>query len=255
MTRKVAIIQARISSSRLPGKVLMPLLGIPSIVFMVERVRQSTLLDDVVVATSVETSDDPLAAVLADAGVGCFRGSLHDVLDRFVGAARAARADHVVRLTGDCPLIDFDLIDKALALLESESVDYVSNVDPPTYPDGLDVEAFRFSALEQAHAEATAASDREHVTPFMRNQRDRFSAKCWHGIADLSALRWTVDHQDDLDHVRSLLAKLGSPTPTSFDRFDLYRVCELSGDAERQPDHRRNEGMSKSGDANATGAP
>lgn len=245
MARNVAIVQARMSSSRFPGKVLMPLLGVPSIVFMVERVRRAALLDDVVVATSVEASDDPLADALAGAGIACFRGSLHDVLDRFVGAARSARADRVVRLTGDCPLMDFDLIDRALGLLADESLDYVSNVDPPTYPDGLDVEAFTLAALARAHAEATAAADREHVTPFIRNRKDLFRATCWQGVGDLSALRWTVDHPDDLEHVRSLLAGLSAPTPTSFDRFDLYRVCERGGGVQRQPAHRRNEGMIK----------
>lgn len=254
MVRKVAIIQARVSSSRLPGKVLMPLLGLPSIVFMVERVRRSELLDHVVVATSAEASDDALADVLAEAGIDCFRGSLHDVLDRFLGAARTARADHIVRLTGDCPLMDFDLIDKALGLLAAESVDYVSNVDPPTYPDGLDVEAFSFEALALAHREATETAEREHVTPFIRKHKERFRALCWQGMADLSALRWTVDHQDDLDHVRSLLDRLDSPTPASFDRFDLYRVCERTGMAEVQPSHRRNEGMMKSSRDTAQGA-
>ena len=246
MARRVAIIQARVTSSRLPGKVLMPLLGVPSIVFMVERVRQARLLDHVVVATSAESSDDALAAVLADAGIDCFRGSLHDVLDRFDGAARSARADHVVRLTGDCPLADFDLIDKALELLATRPVDYVSNVDPPTYPDGLDVEAFTYDALAAAHREATATAQREHVTPFIRERKNRFRSVCWQGLSDLSTLRWTVDHQDDLDHVRTLLGRLGSPTPTSFDRFDLYRVCEQAGMGDAQPSHRRNEGMMKS---------
>lgn len=243
MTRRVAIIQARMTSTRLPGKVMMPLLGVPSIVFMVERVRRAQRLDQVVVATSVEPADDALADVLEKAGIDCFRGSLHDVLDRFLGAARSARADHVVRLTGDCPLMDFDLIDKALALLATESVDYVSNVDPPTFPDGLDVEAFTFSALEHAHREARETVEREHVTPFIREHKELFGALCWSSLSDLSALRWTVDHQDDLDHVRSLLGRLDSPTPTSFDRFDLYRVCEQSGASRTQPDHRRNEGM------------
>ena len=254
MARRVAIIQARVTSSRLPGKVLMPLLGLPSIVFMVHRVRQSRRLDHVVVATSTEGSDDALAAVLADAGIDCFRGSLHDVLDRFVGAARGARADHVVRLTGDCPLTDFDLIDKALELLATQPVDYVSNVDPPTYPDGLDVEAFTCDALVTAHREARETAQREHVTPFIRERKDRFRSLCWRGMSDLSALRWTVDHQDDLDHVRSLLGRLDAPTPTSFDRFDLYRVCERAGLSGAQPSHQRNEGMMKSSLETAKGA-
>jgi spore coat polysaccharide biosynthesis protein SpsF len=253
MVRKVAIIQARITSSRLPGKVLMPLLGLPSIVFMVERVRLSAQLDHVVVATSTEASDDPLVAVLSAAGIDCHRGSLHDVLDRFVGAARSAGADHVVRLTGDCPLMDADLIDTALELLATNPVDYVSNVDPPTYPDGLDVEAFTFDSLTVAHRDATETAEREHVTPFIRQHKERFRSLCWQGIGDLSSLRWTIDHQDDLDHVRSLLDRLDAPSATSFDRFDLYRLCERAGMAEAQPAHRRNEGMMKSSRDTAKG--
>ena len=134
MPRNVAIIQARMSSTRLPGKVLMPLLDRPTILFMLERVRGASRLDDIVVATSTDASDDPLAEMLRQAGVTFFRGNLNDVLDRYHGAARHSRADNIVRLTGDCPLMDADLIDKALELLISTGVHYVSNVDPSDLP-------------------------------------------------------------------------------------------------------------------------
>ena len=243
MPRNVAIIQARMSSTRLPGKVLMPLLDRPTILFMLERVRGAKLLDDIVVATSIDASDDPLAELLQQAGVTCFRGDLNDVLDRYHGAARHSRADNIVRLTGDCPLMDADLIDKAVELLGSTGAHYVSNVDPPTYPDGLDVEAFTFDALQSAWERARLPVEREHVTPFLRNRRDLFRSMGFSGISDLSALRWTVDHADDLAYVRMLVERVGARTPTDFDRFDLYRACERDADIAPQPGHRRNEGM------------
>ena len=243
MPRNVAIIQARMSSTRLPGKVLMPLLDRPTILFMLARVRRASRLDDIIVATSTDSSDDLLAKTLRQAGVNCFRGDLEDVLDRYHSAACYSRADNIVRLTGDCPLMDPDLIDTALDLLASTRAHYVSNVDPPTFPDGLDVEAFTFDALQSAWEQALLPAEREHVTPFLRNRTDLFRAHSFSGISDLSALRWTVDHADDLNHVRTLVDRVGARTPTDFDRFDLYRTCERDTAIAPQPEHRRNAGM------------
>lgn len=247
--KRVAIIQARMSSSRFPGKVLARLAGLPLIVFMVERVRQARLVDAMVVATSTDASDHPLAEELAKHGVACFRGNLNDVLDRFVQCARSANADHVVRLTGDCPLMDADLIDRGLSELAKGDVDYVSNVAPPTYPDGLDVECFTMRALETAWQHAKLPSEREHVTPYLRSGAPGIRVRNWSGTADYSALRWTVDHPDDLQHVAQLVdacaASRGSSIPASFDRFDIFRAIEkhaLSAGAS----HARNEGLLKS---------
>jgi spore coat polysaccharide biosynthesis protein SpsF (cytidylyltransferase family) len=233
------------SSTRLPGKVLMPLLDLPLIVFMARRVRRARLVDDVIVATSVDPLDDPLARVLEQQGIRCFRGDLNDVLDRFYRAAESVRADYVVRLTGDCPLMDGDLIDTAIGMLQAGKHDYVSNVDPPTFPDGLDVEAFSFDALQRAWHGARLPSEREHVTLHLRNRKDLFRTANWAGFADLSSLRWTVDHADDLEHVRSLLEAARVTQPEAFDRFDLYRVCEHQP-ALNSGRHERNEGLAKS---------
>jgi spore coat polysaccharide biosynthesis protein SpsF (cytidylyltransferase family) len=243
MPRTIAIIQARMSSSRLPGKVLMPLLDRPMIVFMLERVRQARRLDEVIVATSDDPSDDALAATVTAAGFGCHRGSLTDVLDRYHGAALSRGADRVVRLTGDCPLMDADIVDRALELLETSGADYVSNVEPPTFPDGLDCEAFHFAGLQRACDEARLPMEREHVTPYLRERKDLFRTASWQGLSDLSALRWTVDHPDDLAHVRRLVEQVGARTPVDFDRFDLYRVIERLASASAQPTHRRNENL------------
>lgn len=247
--RRVAVIQARMSSTRFPGKVLAPLAGMPMIAFMVERVRTARLVDHIVVATSTDPSDDALAAELAVRGIDCFRGSLDDVLDRFVQCARAAKADHVVRLTGDCPLMDGDLVDRALAELASGDADYVSNVAPPSYPDGLDVECFTMAVLERAWREARLPSEREHVTLYLRSGAPGLRARNWCGTADYSALRWTVDHLDDLAHVAALVRACTSPNgesrPAGFDRFDVYRAIEKH-DFGVGADHVRNEGLIKS---------
>lgn len=247
--RRVAIIQARMSSSRFPGKVLADLAGWPMIVFMVQRVRRAQRVDHVLVATSTDPSDDALASVLAAHGVACFRGDLNDVLDRFTQAARGAGAEHVVRLTGDCPLMDADLIDRALSELAQGDADYVSNVMPPTYPDGLDVECFTMAALETAWREARLPSEREHVTPFIRSGGAGLRPRSWTGVADFSALRWTVDHPDDLQHVAALVAALAGvgkiESPTRFDRFDLFRLLETRSVGPAGA-HARNEGYAKS---------
>jgi spore coat polysaccharide biosynthesis protein SpsF (cytidylyltransferase family) len=240
--RTVAIIQARMSSSRLPGKVLMPIAGRPAILFMCERVRRARSIDALCVATSVDPSDDPLAACVGEAGIAVHRGSLDDVLDRFSAAARAQEAGLAVRLTGDCPLIDAGLVDDVVALVAEGGCDYASNVDPPTYPDGLDVEAMTMAALAAAAAEAKLGSEREHVTLFIRNRPDRFRAGRISSPTDLSALRWTVDYADDLALVRRLAESVADPLAA--DRYDFLRAWDalgLSGGA-----HARHEGLASS---------
>lgn len=243
--RRVAIIQARVSSSRFPRKVLESLMGLPMIVFMAKRVQQARLVDQVLVATSTDPSDDALTQAVDGHGLACFRGSLDDVLGRFYAAALHTGADHVVRLTGDCPLMDADLVDRALALLASSDADYVSNIAPPSYPDGLDVEAFTMAALRDAWAHARLPSEREHVTPYLRAGHAHIKTAGWSSMSDLSSLRWTVDHPNDLAHVKALIAATGSERVTGFDRFDLYRGIER-GSLGTGAQHGRNEGLAKS---------
>ena len=244
--KRVVIIQARMSSTRFAGKVIEDLGGMPMILFMVRRVRRARRVDKLIVATSTETSDDPLAKVLEREGVDTFRGSLGDVLDRYYQAARAAQATHVVRLTGDCPLIDADLIDAPLAELESGQWDYVSNVEPATHPDGLSSEAFTMAALERAWREAKLPSEREHVTPWLRaGAANGVRLKNLAGFHDLSSLRLTVDYPDDLAYVRTLVAAMQQAGKDQFDRFDLYRAIEMQGLTHASA-HKRYEGYAKS---------
>jgi len=208
----VGIVQARTTSSRLPGKALLDLAGAPAIVRMLERVKRARKLNAVWVATSDESSDDELAAVVDSWGVPVYRGPLHDVLARFRGAAACAEAQVVVRLTGDCPLHDPAIIDCAVeAFLGADPPnDYMSNTLRPTYPDGLDSEIFTFAALERAHREAKLAPEREHVTPYMYQGKAAPPFRIAHleAPANFSHLRWTLDHPEDLVFARSVFAAL-----------------------------------------------
>ena len=150
----LAIIQARSSSSRLPGKVLMPILGEPMLLRQIERVRRSNLINNIVVATSLDSSDDALVYLLKSRGINCYRGDLNNVLKRFYDTALCYKTEHIVRITGDCPLIDYEVIDKVISLHLRSNSNYTSNTNPPTFPDGLDVEVFNFYAIETAIKEA-----------------------------------------------------------------------------------------------------
>jgi len=242
----VAIIQARTSSSRLPGKVLEPLNGVPMIVFMLRRVARARKLSHLLVATSVDNSDDVLARVVAEHGFECYRGDLSDVLGRYHAAAKLSAADIIVRLTGDCPLIDADLIDRCISTLLDGNLDYVSNADPPTFPDGLDVEAFTKDALSKAHECTQLPSDREHVTPYIRRTKALFRQANLRSSIDLSALRWTVDHADDLEFVRALLRTVPCDDITRADRFNFLRHESIHGANFPRNPHVRNERFSDS---------
>jgi len=203
------------SSSRLPGKVLADLAGAPMILRQIERLSRARRLGRIVVATSDQASDDVLAARLDQAGVAVFRGSLNDVLARFIGAMDAFGATGtVVRLTADCPLADPVVIDETVALHLASDADYTSNTPARrSYPKGLDVEVFRAEALRTAARETADPYDREHVTPFLYRRPERFRIAGLEQAADEGEVRWTVDRPDDLDFVRAVYAGLYSADP------------------------------------------
>lgn len=244
MSKIVALIQARMSSSRLPGKVLEPIGGKPAILFMVERVRRAKRLDDVVVVTSVDPSDDPLAELLAAHGIDTFRGALDDVLARYAAGAAAHEAGIVVRLTGDCPLIDPAVVDRVVETLVETGCDYASNIDPPTFADGLDVECFTRDALARADREAAAPAEREHVTLWMRSTAAGLDRRCVRSLVDSSHIRLTVDYPDDLAAVRALVALLGD-APGGFDHYDILRCLDRRRDLLETNRHERNEGLAR----------
>lgn len=211
----LAILQARMSSSRLPGKVLADVAGAPMIVRQIERVRRAQKISRLIVATSTRADDDPLAQALAHAGVEVVRGDLDDVLSRFIVALEAAGAPATAaRLTADCPLADPLAIDATIALFESAGADYVTNAGATrTFPKGLDVEVFRTDALRQAHAETLDPYDREHVTPFLYRHPERYRLAALTQDRAEGDLRWTVDRPDDLDFVRAVYEALYPARP------------------------------------------
>ena len=215
--KTVAIVQARMGASRLPGKVLRDLVGRPPLAWVVRALRAAVGIDDVWIATSMAQADAAVAGWCNENGVACHRGSEQDVLDRYASATRASGADIVVRITADCPFLDPAVVGATVRLRTAAGVDYASNIDPPTWPDGLDCEVMTARALLAAAAEASRPSDREHVTPFIRNNRARFSAETL--VAPLPGLadeRWTLDTPADLE----FLAAVGKRLPT--DRVPSY---------------------------------
>lgn len=210
----LAVLQARMSSTRLPGKVMKPLAGAPMILRQLERVRRASMLDRLVVATSTDPSDDGLAARLEAEGVAVHRGDLHDVLGRFAGAVDAAgAADHVVRLTADCPLADPGVIDACVRLHVEGGFDYTANDHPSTFPRGLDVEVMTAKSLFDAAREASDPAEREHVTMFLYRRPERFRIGRLVGDRDLSRLRWTVDTSDDYAFVARVYERLYAADP------------------------------------------
>ncbi len=220
----LAVLQVRVSSSRLPEKVLKPILGRPMLAHQLDRVRRSKKIDTLVVATSTNPEDDAIAELCAREGVACFRGSLDDVLDRFYRAATGHAPEHVVRLTGDCPLTDPGVIDETIAFFQEGDYDYVSNCQPPyTFPDGLDVEVMRFSALSSAWQEAILPSEREHVVPFIKRRPERFRLGHYTHKPSLGYLRWTVDEPEDFEFVTKIYEAL-QPEGLDFSSADVLRV-------------------------------
>jgi len=217
----LAILQARMSSTRLPGKVMMPLAGAPMIVRQIERVSRSKLIDKLVVATSTGAEDDVVEQTCRREGIAVHRGPLDDVLARFIGALDAHRADHVVRLTADCPLADPAVIDATIALHLASGADYTSNSpEPGAWPKGLDVEVITAAALRHAAAEASTPEEHEHVTLGVWNHPDRYRLAWLPSPADDADVRWTVDRPDDYAFVAAVYDAL-YPTNRAFSSGDV----------------------------------
>jgi spore coat polysaccharide biosynthesis protein SpsF len=225
----LAILQARMSSTRLPGKVLAPVLGEPMIARQIERLRRSRRIDALVVATSSEPSDDPLAAWAEGAGVEVFRGDLHDVLGRFCALLAAKpQARTVLRLTADCPLADWTVIDALVDRHDAEGADYSNNVTPTrTFQHGLDAEVMRRDVLLAAGREAADPFEREHVTPFIYRRPERFRLASLTREPSLAHLRWTVDLPADLAFVRRVYERLYPANP-AFTSDDVTALAENS---------------------------
>ena len=243
MTDVLAILQARVSSSRLPSKVLMPILGRPMLLHQLDRVRRARSLDALVVATSTDASDDAIAQLCAAEGVGVFRGSLNDVLDRFYQAALPHGPRAVVRLCGDCPLADAELIDRVVEFFQSNDFDLAG---AENIPDGLDVEIVRFDVLENAWHIATLPSDREHVTLFVHRQPEKFRIGRFKPEPNPSKLRWTVDEPQDFELVSRIYEALYPHNP-AFTTKDILALLAAQPELLNvNSGIRRNEGLERS---------
>lgn len=198
-----AIVQARVGSSRLPGKVLLDLGGAPVVHHVLERCQKIPGVDAVVCAVPDELASEPLEKIALRCGAIVYRGSESDVLARYLGAARATDADVILRVTSDCPLIDPEICGEVVSLREKSGAEYATNDKPPSFPHGLECEAFTISALTTAADEASAPEDREHVTPWLRR-----NSVTWvnysSGNPSLAAHRWTLDYPEDLTFLRAI---------------------------------------------------
>lgn len=199
-----AIIQARMESTRLPNKVMRKLSGKPVLWHVVNRAEKSRYIEKIVIATTTNKEDDIVSSFCRKNGLDFFRGSENDVLDRFYQCAKEFKIETVVRITSDCPLHDPKVIDKVIYRYIKGGYDYISNIDPPTYPDGLDVEVFSFAALERTWRNAKLKSEREHVTSYIRKNKSLFKIGNVENEVDLSLHRWTLDQEEDLRFIRAV---------------------------------------------------
>jgi spore coat polysaccharide biosynthesis protein SpsF len=230
----VTVVQTRCGSSRLPGKVLMPLAGKPLFVRQVERVKAAKLSGTVVVATTTEAVDDPIAEVCRQEGIPCFRGDALDLLDRHYQAALQYNGKIVIKIPSDCPLIDPQIIDKVIGfyLANRHQYDFVSNLHPATYPDGNDVEIMSMPLLEEAWKNATKNFEREHTTPWFWEQPERYRIGnvTMEGGKDYSMLhRWTIDYKEDYLFIKAVFEELYPLNPL-FSCPDIIHLLENRGD-------------------------
>lgn len=238
----IAITQARFSSSRLPGKVLKSLGSATVLDLHLKRVKKSKLITQVVVATTDEVQSVEIEMIAKRNSVDCFHGSLHDVLDRYYQTAKQYNPDYVVRITSDCPLIDPLYIDDLIKTFLEKKVDYAANCINPTLPDGMDTEIFTFAALEDAWKNAFLGSDREHVTPFIRNN-DQFQTYSLEYSDKLGNYRLTLDTQEDYDLISKLVDTVGEDASVE----DYIQCLKKNPEwIEINSKHERNEGLKKS---------
>ena len=241
----LGIIQARLSSQRLPKKTLQLVAGEPMLSRQIDRRNQCTNIDKIIVATSTNDEDDSIDEFCISNNIQVFRGDLNDVLDRFYKVSIQYNPDHVVRLTGDCPLTDPSIIDKLIDVHIVGGFDYTSNTLNPTYPDGLDVEVMKFSVLVDAWKHSKLKSEREHVTPYIKNS-GKFTLHNVESENNYAHLRWTVDEQEDLSLIREIFNELLPKSP-NFTSEEIINLFLRRPDLEKMNNmHTRDYGYKKS---------
>jgi len=242
----VAIIQARVDSTRLLGKVLKKIEGRAILEHVVNRVKAAKKLDEVLVATTIKKGDLEVVKLCARLGVSIFCGSEDDVLDRYYRAAKKYGSDIIVRITADCPLIDPGVTDKVINCFVKNNFDFVSNAHPPTYPDGLDIGVFSFKALKKIWKKARKLSEREHVIPYFLNHPENFKIGNVENAKNLSHMRWVVDEEKDLEFVKAIYKRL-------YKNNEIFYMEDILDLLEKEPqlsqinaDISRNEGYIRS---------
>lgn len=240
----LVILQARTSSSRLPGKVLRPLMGRAMILRELDRLKECCEITQLVLATSTDPTDDELAQTVEAAGYDVYRGSLDDVLERYYHCAQRYMPTNVVRLTGDCPVIDPHIVDRVIAQHIAEHNDYTSTTE--RFPDGLDTEVMTYAALEKAYQEAALPSEREHVTLYIRRHPERFRVGTVDCAEDYGAMRWTVDEPQDFALIEKIYERLYPQHPDFAMEDILTLFCGDETLAHINQGIMRNEGLKKS---------
>ncbi len=223
----VATIEARMTSSRLPGKILLPIGGRPALELLIERLKRSRYLDSIVVATTTNSTDDPTAALARRLGVGCFRGSETDVLGRVLGAAQSVRADMIVEITGDCPFVDWRLVDRGITEFFSREVDYASNTITATYPNGFDVQVFPVRILAEVACLTQDPVDRTHVSYYIYQRPERYRLHNWTALPEFYSpdFRVTLDEPSDYQVLQMLYDRLARERP-DFSAEDVIQLLK-----------------------------
>ena len=241
--RTLVILQARMSSNRLPGKVMKEINGMPMIYWQIQRILRSKAVDDLIVATSTDVTDDVLAGYLQGISVKVFRGNLNDVLSRYLEASLPYPHGGLIRLTGDCPLVMPDLIDQMVKEFYSLDADYLSNTLKPTYPDGLDIEIIKKGVLNRLVAFSLNQREKEHVTFGIYTRPEIFKCINYENLRDCSSQRWTVDYQEDFDFVQKIFSRFRGQE-SEFTYEDVNEYLELNpGIESKNSDFQRNEGL------------
>lgn len=225
----LAMIQARCGSTRLPGKVLKDLCGETALQRVIERVQKSKYVDETMVVTTINVEDIPIVKLVSGLGVRVFTGSAYDVLDRYYQAAKLIKPDYVIRITADCPVFDYKLLDEAIEELK-EDTDYMGSLSE-TFADGLDLEIVRYEALEKAWKKACLASEREHVTLYIKNNKDQFTVQdyvCKFG--NLHDQRWTIDEPEDYEFIKTIYKHFYSINKPDFLSIDILEYLQQNPD-------------------------
>lgn len=242
----LALIQARCGSSRLPNKIMKEISGKPEIQWVIERVQRSKLIDEAMVITSIEKNNLPLIEFCSRHGIRVYIGSENDVLDRYYQAAKLIKPEYVIRITADCPVFDWRYLDEAINNMRDDT-DYVADLNE-TLPDGLDIEIIKFSALETAYRNAVLASEREHVTLYIKNNKDKFKIQNFEcPIKEIGSKRWTLDEDDDFVYISEIYKHFISINKEDFVTEDILGYLEKNPQIEKiNQQIARNEGLAKS---------